>query len=34
MLSVLNLDLQVDQGSEPKLVARIQTLGGDEVEIF
>ena len=34
MLSVLNLDLQVDQGSDPKLVARIQTLGGDEVEIF
>ena len=34
MLSALNLDLQVDQGSDPKLVARIRTLGGDEVEIF
>ena len=34
MLEVLNLDLQVDEGSEPRLVARIRTLGGNEVEIF
>lgn len=33
MLDVLNLDLQVDEGSEPRLVARIQTLEGDKVKI-
>ena len=33
MLDVLNLELRVDEGSEPALVARIRTLGGDEVEI-